>query len=103
MNAAEAIAQYRKSATALRRIRCWAGSPERTKKAARGHEQRMNEALKALRGMNLHEVENRLRAERRLLDSAAHYGDDYDPSGASCDRGKAKQHQYKIRQLIRGH
>lgn len=105
MTAAEAVAQYRKSAGALRRMRCWAGSPPRTQAAAIKHQKIMADALETLRGLlsdrNMTEIEDRLREERRLLDSALNYGDDYDPEGAARDRGKAKHHQYKVRMLIR--
>lgn len=101
MNAAEAVAQYRKSASALRRLRCWAGSSQRTKLAAARHVQNLAEALKALRSMNLHEVESHLCAERKLL-NFAYDADRYDPTDASCKRGAAKRHQYRVGQLIKG-
>lgn len=61
----------------------------------------MAKALKALRELSLDEVEDRLREERRLLDSA-YETDDYDPDGASRKRGRAKGHQYRVSQLIKG-
>lgn len=100
MTAAEAVAKYRKHASALRRMQCWAGSPPRTKSAAVRREAEMNEALAHLRELRLEDVLVRLHEERRLLDSA--YGTDgYDPDGARRKRGRAKHHQYRVRQLIR--
>ena len=101
MNAAEAVAQYRKAASTLRRLRCWTGSPPRTKAAARRHKERIGAALANLRLMGLAEVEDRLREERRLLDSA--YGtDEWEPDEAARKRSRAKRHQYRVRQLIKG-
>lgn len=101
MTAAEAVAQYRKSASALRRLRCWTGSAQRTKEAAVRHQQVMIEALKVLRDRNLEEVESLLNAERKLLNSAYGYSDDYDPNQAARERGAAKRHQYRVSQLIK--
>lgn len=62
----------------------------------------MIESLKALRELNLAEVESLLCAERKLLDSTYRYDDDYDPASATRKRAAAKQHQYKVSQLIKG-
>lgn len=61
----------------------------------------MADALKALRGLNLHEVERRLCEERRLL-NAAYSMADYDPDGASRKRSAAKGHQYRVGQMVKG-
>lgn len=60
----------------------------------------MSAALEILREKGMSEVEDRLREERRLLDSA-HGLDKFDPGDASRKRSKAKQHQYRVGQLIK--
>lgn len=58
----------------------------------------MAEALKFLRENELEEAADRLCEERRLLNSA---NDEWDPEGAASARSRAKQHQYRVKQLIR--
>lgn len=101
MNAAEAVAQYRKAASSLRRRRYWAGSPPRTAAAAIKDQGKMSDALAFLRSINLTKVEDHLREERRLLDSA-YSTEDREPEEAARKRAAAKQQQYRVSRLIKG-